>query len=475
MKQNQSKEPGAVVGRRSVLGYSIGVALLGVGCSKGCGGATGTNQGSTSASAVGSMASPADSAADDPTELDGKELEFGVGAFEARATEVVLWTRTNGEAEVHFEYSKKASFRGALKTPKVLTTSDTDFVHTVALEKLKPGTRYYYRAVVNTAKGKEVCVGQFVTAPETNEAVKIVWSADLEANHKPFKILEAIAKLKPDLVLLLGDTAYCDHPKSAPAKSLSEYRAKHRENRESPELQALLKTTSVSAIWDDHEVENNFDRRHKLLPVGRQAYLEYWPGPVNSRPEVMYRSFRWGPLVEIFQLDGRTFRDPDTKKDGPKKTLIGRDQKAWLLSALKQSTARYKLLVTAVPFLVPFAMDSWFGYSFERDEIKTFIKEQKIEGVIILSADFHMAWELTDPVTGMREFIAGPLSSYHFDQIKKSKLEEVKQKGGFSMVNAVNFGMIELIPQGDDARVTVTIHDVKGKVKFSTMLSGTGP
>ena len=90
-----------------------------------------------------------------------------------------------------------------------------------------------------------------------------------------------------DFFLFLGDTMYsdslCPSPPNEPgadflATTLAEYRARHRYQRGAEALRRFLETTPVYAIWDDHEVRNNFAGPFdSQMPVGRQALREYWP------------------------------------------------------------------------------------------------------------------------------------------------------------------------------------------------------
>src|SRR5207247_2417287 len=93
--------------------------------------------------------------------------------------------------------------------------------------------------------------------------------------------------------LFVGDTIYadvpCDKPGVVPgaefrARTLAQYRARHRYQRDAPPLQALLRATSVYAIWDDHEVRNAFSGPHDgLIPPGRGASRTRAPrGPASS-------------------------------------------------------------------------------------------------------------------------------------------------------------------------------------------------
>jgi phosphodiesterase/alkaline phosphatase D-like protein len=49
-------------------------------------------------------------------------------------------------------------------------------------------------------------------------------------------------------------------------------------------------------------------------------------------------------------LDTRRFRSPQTAQDGPDKTMLGETQKSWLEDKLSTSKAKFKFIVTSVPF-----------------------------------------------------------------------------------------------------------------------------
>ena len=84
-----------------------------------------------------------------------------------------------------------------------------------------------------------------------------------------------------------------------------------------------------SSIWDDHEVLNNWypteilGPRHAahehsvalLAARAKRAFLEYTPmRPDPSDPERIYRAVRFGPLVEIFGFDMRSYRGAEHEK-----------------------------------------------------------------------------------------------------------------------------------------------------------------
>jgi alkaline phosphatase D len=227
-----------------------------------------------------------------------------------------------------------------------------------------------------------------------------------------------MARHRPDLFLFVGDTVYTDHRCSLGshvpgadyvAKTLAEFHGKHRYNRADPALQEFFRSTSVFAIWDDHEVRNNFaGPTEPLMPVGLQALLDYWPieGPAHD-PRRLYRAIRWGRHLDIFVLDTRQYRSDQSETDGPAKTMLGSAQREWLLRALAASDATWKLVVTSVPlgqFTGGRYSDSWSnanlfgypratagGYVYERDTILRFVRDRAIRNVVFVSGDVHHA------------------------------------------------------------------------------------
>ena len=171
----------------------------------------------------------------------------------------------------------------------------------------------------------------------------------------------------------------------------------------------------MAAIWDDHEVANDFDGSHFAVAEGRTALREYWPMR-TADPTVLYRRLSWGPAADVVILDTRQYRSPNATPDGPGKTMLGRRQKEWLKEELRASRAPFKFVVSSVPFLGPFGTDKWNGFATERDELKRFFRQERIGGLVFLSADMHLAMDLADR-DGLRDFIAGPIGAWPFCRI----------------------------------------------------------
>jgi alkaline phosphatase D len=288
----------------------------------------------------------------------------------------------------------------------------------------------------------------------------------------------------------VGDTAYADVPckaDTAPgggfrATTLAEYRARHRHNREDGAFQEFLRRTPVYAIWDDHEVKNDFaGPGEPRMPVGRQAFLDYWPVAAGDDATRLYRSVRWGRLLEIFILDTRQYRSPNAVLDGPGKTMLGAAQRQWLLDALPASTATWKVVVTSVSLSVPTGRserrDGWTnanvfglapqrgtGFVTERDAILHHFHRHGVRNLVFVAADVHHAEVIRhEPHSGwwFHELIAGPLSA---EPGHPRPLDErLGPRTLFARGGVHNFGEVTI----DPASLMVRIVDETGTVLFT--------
>src|SRR5690606_2923006 len=88
--------------------------------------------------------------------------------------------------------------------------------------------------------------------------------------------------------------------------------------------------------------------------LGIATFREQVPivDPSNSRA-VTYRTQRMGRDLQLWFVEGRDYRSPNTMPDGPGKTLWGAEQKAWLQRTLRASDATYKILVSPTPMIGP--------------------------------------------------------------------------------------------------------------------------
>ncbi|HTK86270.1 MAG TPA: alkaline phosphatase D family protein [Nitrospiraceae bacterium] len=428
-------------------------------------------------------------------------LTHGVATGEVTSHSARVWFRTNAASAAQVEWMDgNQSFRSAM----IQTGKNQDYTAMVLLDDLKPATTYRY--VVRTVPSNEsmdylqaspAAEGRFVTAPSDDQTkpLTFVWSGDLGGQQRcrrtpsGYAIFDEMLRREPHFMIFLGDTIYsddrCPSPPNVPgseftASMLDEYRAKHRYQREDAALQRFFAATPVYAIWDDHEVRNNFSGPiDPLMPAGRQALLEYWPiATPSDDPDRLYRKFRWGADAEVFILDTRQYRSSNGQKDGPNKTMLGSAQRTWLVDELSHSTATWKFVATSVPLsnqkggtlLLP-GNDSWArgadgtGFLTELRGIVDTLLARHISNIVWLAGDVHYAQVNDydpdgDGATDFYEFICGPLSAAYGRPVQPNtdlKPTNIYSEGGFS-----NFGVVTV--EGITLRLAVV--DESGAPRF---------
>ncbi|HWH79942.1 MAG TPA: alkaline phosphatase D family protein [Candidatus Binatus sp.] len=331
-------------------------------------------------------------------------LFLGYVSGDVSSDSALVWLRAEPASSVSLYFGTAPELASFDTLPPISVDPGADNAAIFRLDNLRPATRYYYRAQV---AGKMAGpVASFVTAPRPDDPAKVVFcfSGDTRESYQPFTIMQAVQAQYPDFFLHLGDTIYADRGGSA--HRLEEFWQKYRANRSDPFSQNCFGVTSVYAIWDDHEVEDDYSPGDPLAPIGRKAFLDYWPirCPI-SEPQRIYRSVRWGSGVELFLLDTRQYRD------AKRTTMLGTNQRQWLLDSLEKSTATFKFVATSVP-MAGGGKDRWDGYPKERKEILGFINQKKLRGVTFLSADLHCAAITKIPKSGgLLDITAGPLAA----------------------------------------------------------------
>ena len=404
-------------------------------------------------------------------------FSFAPATTEVTSRSAVVWLRTSRPTPVQVVYGRDPDLVQATRSPIVQVTAATDHTMAMELTHLEPGQDYFYRGVIpNGAPGQGVQgsrVGHFRTAPETPQPFRFAWSGDMQAARQPFRLYDRILEQKPDFFLMLGDTIYADHPRVYAARTLRAFRAKHRENRKDSHLQNFLANVPVYAMWDDHEVANNFNQTHPLIRLGRQAFREYWPiQGLRSNPAVLYRAVSWGPMVDLFLLDCRQYRSRQRDADGAAKTMLGATQKAWFKEAIRQSTATFKFVISSIPFLGWKNTDKWAGYATERNELLHFFRTAAISGVIFLSADVHMARHLTH-VDGVKDFTAGPVAARPRCENRPGRQLQMASISGFITCDAFNYGLVTVRPEADPPELDMQILDATNTVLYQTHIVAT--
>ena len=311
-----------------------------------------------------------------------------------------IWVQVDRDAEVRVEAVGPDSL-GAAAT----VATDARGIATVVLDGLEPGTDYAYTVLVDGVALQPSYPTAFTTQalwqwrtdpPSFTAALGSCFYDNEPAYDRPGNayggstaIFGEIAALRPDLMLWLGDNTYLREVDWWSAGGI-DHRFRH--SRATPDLQPLLASTAHYATWDDHDFgPNDADRSYVLKGETLDTFSAYWPSATRGMPGVpgVFTHFQWAD-VEFFLLDDRYHRAPN---DAPaaERTILGAEQRQWLLDALTTSRAPFKVIAVGGQFLNPLAVFETFSAvaPAERQTLLNQIAARRIEGVVFLSGDRH--------------------------------------------------------------------------------------
>jgi alkaline phosphatase D len=385
-------------------------------------------------------------------------LSLGYVSGDITTDSALVWLRAEAGSKAALRYGTDPSLAQFQTSSVLAADTSADFSAIFSIGGLRASTRYYYRAIVEGRTPGPL--GSFVTAPRSDDNSKVTFcfSGDTRQSYKPFTVMNAVRAQRPDFFLHLGDTIYAD--RNGSAHTLPEFWDKYRINRDDVALQSCFAETSVYVMWDDHEVEDDYLPGNPLAPIGRKAFLDYWPvrRPVPESEQI-YRAARWGRAVDLIILDTRQYRALD------RSSMLGRGQKEWFFDRLVNSSATFKFVATTVP-MAGGGKDRWDGYPKERAEILRYIHEKKIPGVVFMSADLHCAAVTKIPKgNGVLDITAGPLAA-PLNRITNS----ANRRYEFFLAENFNFAKITVDPQANANEALLEFIDQDNQVFYTRKL-----
>jgi len=416
--------------------------------------------------ATGRIARPALSFA-----ADRPQMTHGVQSGDVSAASGVVWSRADRPARMLVEVATTDSFRDIRHAVFVDALPESDFTAKALIDDLPAGQDIFYRVSfqdLSSAVFGEPQIGRFRTPPNDRRSVSFLWSGDtmgqgwgIDLARGGMRTYAAMAGNEPDFFIHCGDNIYADCPiaaeqklpdggvwrsivteeKSKPAETLADYRGNYKYNLLDDNLRAFNAAVPTFALWDNHEVMESWWPNEPLpqKPAGerntlifaaraRRAFHEFLPiRETMAEPGRVYRKTRYGPLLDVFALDMRSYRGPDGPHADriyrPDDYLLGPDQLAWLKSELAHSRATWKVIAADSPigYVVDSAgiepADGPRGRGIEIAELLSFIKHSGIRNTVWITADLHYtAAHYYDPNRAVFqdfapfwEFVSGPL------------------------------------------------------------------
>lgn len=473
----------------------------------------------------------------------------GVASFDPTQNKVILWTRytpsddEQGKPLIVLDVATDKDFKTAIVSQRVEADPDSDYTVYADVSDLKSNTTYYYRFRSEKTNALSV-TGKTKTLPAPGECsdvkIAVVSCANFQAGL--FNVYGAVAESEADFVVHLGDYIYEYgqggygtnpttvelnrlHKPSGEIITVDDYRTRYRQYRSDEQLQKAHQLKPFICVWDDHEITNNAYKdgaenhqaeegdytTRKMSAI--QVWHEYLPARVENNARI-YRNFEIAGIVSLYMLDTRIagrdkqleyadYFTPDgldnakfiSDWQSPQRTLLGQEQKNWLISKInsckstwhvfgnqvlmgkmlipaelllltaqiasgntdpelfKQYNATVTELVTIktrllkndptltaaekarVQTVLPYNLDAWDGYPAERELIFKVLSGKKF---ISLAGDTHNAWysDLSDNKKNKAgaEFATPSVSSPGFESIFGSNPEVL---AGFEQANTL--------------------------------------
>ncbi len=340
-------------------------------------------------------------------------LELGPMLGHTISSETAIWAKASGPASLSIRYSQKPDLADAKTSAAVDLNEAGSFMGIVRCAELKPSTRYHYQVLLDGKPATVAPHASFVTAPEEGTPTKFRF-AFTSCLGREGKLCgaswgEMEVSGKADLILLLGDNHYADSTRRAKQS------AAYFDHRSIPAFRTVSSRTPVYGIWDDHDYgPNNSDSTAPGREESLATYKLFWPNPGFGEADNpgIYHKFSRGN-VDFFMLDDRYYRSPNQAPADGKKTMLGERQLAWLKRELKASKAPLKFVACGSEFQLNGHEDSWTSFKREQKDFLDFLKNENIEGVILLSGDRHFTggYQIRGEVI---EITSGPMGSKNF-------------------------------------------------------------
>ena len=474
----------------------------------------------------------------------------GVQSGDVTANSGMIWARADRPARLMVEVATTDSFKNArrLRGPAAIETSD--FTASMDLTDLPAGQDVFYRlqwqdlADVNLLS--EPTVGHFRTGPADKRDINFVWTGDtcgqgwgINLDWGGLRCYQTMLDNRPDFFIHSGDNIYADGPiqsevtlpdgslwknvtteeKSKVAETLAEFRGCYKYNLMDENVKRMNAEVPVFSQWDDHEVLNNWypgemlisDDRYKvksaslLASRAQRAFLEYMPiRPTLNDPERIYRKVSYGPMLDIFFVDMRSYRGPNSANRQVTRSaetdFLGAEQLKWLKQELLASKATWKVIAADMPIGIqvkdkvddrPAFENSAngdgpvLGREHDIADLLRFMKNSAIKQVVWLTADVHYtAAHYYDPNKAQFqdfepfwEFVSGPVHAGSFgpgdmDDTFGPQVVYTKNPGGKPNLAPSEglqfFGQVHI--DGESEAMTVTLKDLNNQELYSVTL-----
>lgn len=282
---------------------------------------------------------------------------------------------------------------------------------------------------------------------------------------KPFTSLKIFNKMQQDssdFMLWLGDNLYYIF-------NAHSYKGQLKQNikaRNKKKLSAFLQSTQQYAIWDDHDYgSNNSDGNFPNKTASLSVFKQFWPNPKND--SVNYYAFHRSDC-SFFMLDDRYNNYQPT-------SILGTTQLNWLKHELLQSKATFKFVAMGMQAINPKSTkECFYKATAEYDSLLSFIRKNKIKGVLFLTGDRHHAELLkvdNEDLYPLYDFTTSPLTMYPIKIRKKNSEYDNPYRVENTYFASYNFAKISVIGNEGNRKCRLELKNKAGKTIWNYEIS----
>lgn len=417
----------------------------------------------------------------------GDPFTLGVASGDPLPDGFVLWTRLAPDpfapdghggmpakrVKVEYEVALDERFRRVVRRGAAVATPELGHSVHPEIRGLEPGREYFYRFRADDISP----IGRTRTMPAAMSdprELNVAFASCQAWQDGYFTAYDHMAAEDLDLIVHLGDYIYeyeitADNKRGVAvppqfgteAFDLARYRLQYSLYKAEAPLQRAHALFPFVHTLDDHEVVNDwagprviagrnpdpdpaeFARRRA---AAFQAFYENLPlrrSQLPSGPSIrLHRRLAYGRLADLTMIDTRQHRDIQACSYGngtgrtadcderfdASRTILGADQRRWLLDGFGKSKARWQILGNQVPMAETdwdagpghdVWVDPWDGYAADRDRVLAAARDQGVRNLVVLSADRHQNYatdlkrDHADPgsPTTASEFVATSVTS----------------------------------------------------------------
>jgi alkaline phosphatase D len=449
---------------------------------------TSANTATTADTTPASSTAP-ETTADAPSAITSDPFTLGVASGDPLADSVILWTRLlpadpsadplpDADIEVSWEIASDAEFADVVGSGTALAVAALGHSVHVDATGLEPDSEYRYRFSIGDFSTPPARTRTFAAPGTLPDRFRFAFSSCQNWEQGDYAAYrDLVEQGDVDAFVFLGDYIYeyasggYADPRGRQTgqdfecETVEQYRERYALYHGDPLLQGAHALVPWIITWDDHEVDNDYagdvseqdddvEEFRTRRAAAYQAWYEHMPvrlDPPEGPDYTIYRSFAHGDLVRFHVLDTRQYRSDqqrgepfvealgeavqvrdETLANDPDHTMLGAEQRSWLIEGVETSTAVWDVLAQQVfmfggnavagaepPVVV---VDTWDGYAGERQTVLEALGATA-DNLIVLTGDFHSAavaelradpFDPSLPVVGT-EFMASSISSSFFD------------------------------------------------------------